>query len=491
MDASPDVGTPLAAGSLLVAGSALSAYAVTSDAFVVYTNDSTGVAAAISLAGGTSQQIATGTPGHVGIGHLISLLGAPSDTAGVAVLTDTLVPDGGIDNLPFTTWTNAGGAQTWWGPGVPAYSTMQGSSDGTRVSWFELDATGKTGSLKVSSSTFGQPYTVASGVTVPPYPVVGFGGVTGKDLIVALQTGVLEAYDTSAGMAKPITSNLSTPVYVGTIVLDPTGMHVAYVDSAGSLWIATAPSYTPVLVSSAANLQTYPIFSPDGATIYFYDSTGTVYRSPVSNPAAVTVTSGATQGVNTTSPDGMWLLAATAYASNPFPEEDVQLVSSQATGATLTAVDAIPHAFYSNFTADSSHVVEAMSPATVSGETGGIPLMPQSTLISYEIASKATSPAISTTLFAYPMPTKGTVVVFYDNPRTTSTAGQLLCDLRSVDVGTTAPKSTLIQADVECGSRTGLGTLPSNPLLSVDNKTVVYSYQGTADRAGIYAYTLP
>jgi len=493
-DASPDAGDgapPLAAGALLVAGASLTPYLVTSTGYVAYTNDATGIASAVALTGGAPQQIAAGTAGHVAIVPLFSnpFPNAPVNAASVAVLTDTLVADGGVPNLPFTTWSLASGAQTWWGPGV--LSELAGSADGSRVAWLMLDGAGTTGSLYVSSSTFQQADTVATGLSAASDPPVAFGGVNGTDLIVGLPSGVLEAYDTSTGTAKPISSNLSAPVQLGTFQVDPTGMHVAFLDATGSLRVATAPGYSPVLVSSAANLQPFPVFSPDGATLYFYDSSGTIYRSPVPVPGAVTVATGATQGIDAVSPDGNWLLASTAYASNPFGEFDVQLVSSQATAGTLTPVDSQPRAFEQSFTTDATHVLEYASPSTVSGEPTGIPYAPQTTLFSYDIATKVTSSAISTSVVAAGNSATGSLVVFYDNPRPGGTSSTLLCDLRFVDVSAASPMSSLIQTDVVCGALLNRGHPASIPRTSSDGKTVVYGYQGTAYQPGIYAYTLP
>jgi hypothetical protein len=484
----PDGGPALGAGSLLVAGTALSAWVVTSDGYVAYADDTTGVASAVPLTGGTSQQIAAGKPGATAIARLGSPL-TGGNTKGVAVLTNTAVADGGIPNLPFTTWTSSGGAQSWWGPGTRTYD-LAGASDGSHVSWFKLDSTGTKGSLDVSSSAFQQVYTVATGIAAPPYPPLAFGGVNGTDLIVLLPSQVLEAYDTTTGTAKTISSTVS-PEVLGQFVLDPTGMHVAFLDGSGSLWVATAPGYSPVLVSSAANLQAFPFFSPDGATLYFNDSAGTIYRSPVPAPSSTTITTGATLGIDAVSPDGNWLLASTTYASNAFPEQDVRIVASQASGATLTAVDAQPRVFEEVFTADSSHVLEATSPMTVAGMSGGLPLAPETTLLSYDIAFKVLSAPITTSMLLSAIPATGSQAVFFDNPRAGSAPGALVCDLRLVDVGKPSPTSTLIQAGVVCGSRVGLGQLPAGPLLSADGKTVVYAYQGTAYRPGVYAYALP
>ena len=485
-----DGAPPLAAGSLLVEGATLSAYVVTSDGYVAYTNDATGVASAVVLTGGAPQQMATGTAGHMEIARLQSILAPsiPINTAGVAVFTDTIVADGGVANLPFTTWTNTGGSQTWWGPGTTTLD-LAGSRNGSRVSWFQLGSSAGHGTLDVSSSTFQQAYTVAN--NLPNHPGVAFGGVNDTDLIVALPTGVLEAYDTSTGTAKTISSNLPTPVGAQSFLLDSTAMHVAYVDAAGSFWVATAPAYTPTLVSSVAGIQQFPLFSPDGATLYFNDTSGNIYRSPVPIPGTVTVASGALQGLNAVSPDGNWLLASNAYASNPFPEQDVLVISAQATGGTLTAVDSMPHAWQQGFTADSTHVLVGANPSTVSGETGGLPNAPQTTLLAYDIASHTLSSSLSTSMLSTAVAATGTLAVFHDNPRTGSAPGTLLCDLRSVDVGVSSPVSKLIQSDVECGSHLGVGGLPFVPILSADAKTVVYSYQGTAFRPGVYAYMLP
>jgi hypothetical protein len=473
-----------------VAGGALSAFAVTKDGYVAYTNDTTGVASAIALAGGAPSQIAAGTPGAVTIVGLASnrLSSAPSQPTGVAVITDTIVADGGVPNLPFATWTSSGGAQTWWGPGTLSLD-LCGSADGSHVSWTGLDSTGKIGTLDVSSSTFQQAYTVATGFTAPPYPFLAFGGMGGTDLIVGLATGVLEAFDTTKGTAKTISSNAA--VGLGNVMVDPSGMHVAFLDGTGSLWVATAPAYTPALVSAVPNIEPLPTFSPDGATLYFSDSSGTVYRCPVPIPSAATVTTGAAQGINLVSPDGKWLLASAAYASNPFPEYDTQLISSQATGGTFTVVDSQPRVFKQWFTSDSSHVLEAANPSNVTGETGGIPLAPQTTLLSYDIAARTMSAPITTSMLWGGNSATGTIVVFYDNPRPGSAPGRLLCDLRLVDVGVAAPSSVLVQADVACGTHSGVGAFPFVPLLSADGKTVVYAYQGTAYRPGIYAYALP
>ncbi len=468
-----DGALPLGAGSLLVAGDGLSAFIVTKDGYVAYASDTTGVASAVALAGGAPNQIAAGTAGAVTITGLAPnrYSDFPSHPAGVAVFTNTGVADGGVPNLPFTTWTAASGAQTWWGPGT--LSTEIGRrTDGSHVSWVSRDTTGK-GTLDVSSSTFQQAYTVATGFTAPPYPALAFGGAGGTDLIVGLATSVLEAFDTTMGTAKTISSN--APEGLGNVVVDPSGMHVAFLDGAGSLWVATAPAYVPVLVSSVANIEPFPLFSADGATLYFSDMSGAVYRSPVPIPGAVTVTTGATQGISQVSPDGNWLLVNSAYASNPFTESDVQLISSQATGGTSTVVDAQPRAFQQWFTADSTHVLEAANPSTVTGESGGIPLVPQTTLLSYDIATKAMAPSITTTMLGTGNSATGTLVVFFDNPRLGSAPGRLLCDLRLVDVGVASPASSLIQADIECGSRFGVGQLPIAPLLSADAKTVVYA----------------
>jgi hypothetical protein len=484
-----DGALPLGAGSLLVAGGQLTPYVVTQDGYVAYANDGTGFAYAVAVAGGAPAQVASGTPGAVAMTGLfpnrLSYSGSPA--GGVAVFTDTVVPDGGVPNLPLTTWTASGGAQSWWGP-ASLSSDIGGSADGSHVSWSSLDSTGRV-SLYVSSSTPQQSYTVENGVAASSYPYTMFGGVGGTDLIVGLASGGLDAFDSTKGTSKTISSTAQGSV--GTFMVDPTGVHVAFLDGSSAMWVATAPTYSAVEISSVATFQSFPVFSPDGSTLYFVDTNGVVYRSPVASPSVATIATGALYGFNAVSPDGKWLLVSKLYASNPFPEYDVQLVSAQATGATLTAVDTQARAFEQTFTTDSSHVLEAASPSTVTGESGGSPLVPQTTLLSYDITTKAVAPPISTTMLGVPNPATGTLVVFFDNPRVGSVAGRLLCDLRLVDVSGTSPVSSLVQPDVECGSRLGVGAVPSAPLLSADRTTVVYSYQGTAYRAGIYAYALP
>jgi hypothetical protein len=485
-----DGAAPLAAGSLLVPGSTLTVHVVTGDGFVAYLDDSSGVASAVSLSSHTVQSIATGTAGHTQIGRLDSVVADVNtlSSAGVVVFTDTLVPDGGSPDVPFTTWSSTGGAQNGWGPGLVSL-TVQGSNDGSRVSW--VNRSGTTGTLEVSSSTPGQPYTVASGLTVP-YAVTAFGGTAGTDLIVELSTGVLEAFDTANGtVAKTISSQAATPPQLGNFVLDASQTRVAYLDANSNMWLAAAPAYTPQQVSALGNLQAFPLFSPDGSTLFFNDANGVIYRSPVTTPAAVTVAPGAPGGVYSVSPDGQWLLASANSASSPFIANDVQIVSSLATNGTLVAVDANPNAFETDFTADSTHVYEAINATSVTGESGGFPNAPQVTLVGYDIATRTTTASISSSVLWSPVAATGSLLVFYDNPRTTSTPGHLLCDLRDVDLSAASPTSKLLQADVQCGGRSGFALEPIVPTLTADRRAVVYAYQGTAFQPGIYAYTLP
>jgi hypothetical protein len=86
-----------------------------------------------------------------------------------------------------------------------------------------------------------------------------------------------------------------------------------------------------------------------------------------------------------------------------------------------------------------------------------------------ELATKTTSAAISASVLAAGSAT-GSLVVFYDNPRTGGSTGTL---------------------HVVCGAMLNRGHPPAIPRTSADGNTVVYGYQGTAYRAGIYAYTLP
>ncbi len=202
--------------------------------------------------------------------------------------------------------------------------------------------------------------------------------------------------------------------YLSNFVLDASQTHVAYLDSNSNLWLATAPSYTPQQVSALGNLQAFPVFSPDGSTL-----------------------------------------------------------------------------FEADFTADSTHVFEALNAASVTGESGRLPNAPQVTLVGYDIATRTTTASISNSVLWSPAAATGSLLVFYDNPRTTSTPGQLLCDLRDVDLRAASPTSKLLQADVQCGGKTGFALEPIVPTLTADGRTVVYACQGTAFQPGIYASTLP
>lgn len=489
-DAGPDgteSGAPLGAGTLLVPGDAVAPWVITSDGLVVYANDATGVAAAVPATGGASVQIAAGTPGQVAIKALHPNLLASAGYgggAGAIVVTNTLVPDGGVPDVPFTTWSLAGGSHAYSGA---RNTSLTGSKDGAHFTWVSLDAATRKGTFDLTTST--GTLALATGFTAPPYPLPFFGGTGGLDLIVGFASGVLEAVNAATGVTTNI--SMSAQTNAGSVVVDPTGAHVAYFDSSGALWVATAPTYASVQVGTSNNLQSFPYFSPDGSTLYFADANGVIYRSPVSGPNPVTVVSGAAGGIYNISPDGSWLLTTTTNATNPYNETDMQIVSAQASGGTLATIDATARVWSNWFSSDSSHILEASNPATPTGETGGFPNVPVCTLTSYDIASHTMSAAITTTLLGSVMPAAGTVSVFYDNPQPATVAGRFVCDLRSVDVAATSPTATVIQSGVQCGAREGVAVFPAAPLLGPDGKTIAYGLQGTTAQPGIYVYKLP
>jgi hypothetical protein len=337
-DASADVSidaTPPVGGQL-VAGSSLSVRGITSDGYVVYSDDAALTLSAIPLNGGAPQSI-----GALGSKFWVTI-------AGQVVFAWSNVNGSNVGAL--TTWSSANGAHAVSSAsfGIDAAS----SPDGKHILYLDnVDAQGQVGDVYVAGSDGTGPTRLLTAQSLPGcFPQLGFAG----SFVLASHCDVPRGPGPSS-----IISSFASPAWA----------RIDLMGSAANYW-SVDPAATKVLVSTSGGVLVVPIggggamtIDPEGfmgqlmgggRTAIYSTVSHALRRSPVSAPSPMMLAPDF-GGFYALSPDESWLLFFEMFGSTG---ADVYMTSPQAPG-TPVALWTTPTGTVAGdaFTADSSHAL--------------------------------------------------------------------------------------------------------------------------------------
>lgn len=286
-DTTPPVTPPV--GEQLLVGGAITLRGMTSDGWIVYSDNDTLTLHATSIAGGEPREIvALGNDFAISVWGKVVFAWPSKSKAAVA---------------PLTVWTADGGAhavsQASLAPWVAA------SMDGSTIVYLDgVDAAGQTGRLVAAGGDGSNPHVLLEGLTGLGKDgcraLLGFagsyvlaahcgGGATGAT-ITSFELPSWKRTDLASGAANEWSTD-----HLGTIVLTATSAGTVVVPIGGGAPVTIDPSgSTGVLVAN-------------GESAIYGASTNELRRSPVGSPSPMTLVGGA-GGLYGVSPDEGYVL---------------------------------------------------------------------------------------------------------------------------------------------------------------------------------------
>jgi hypothetical protein len=452
-NAGPEAGNTFAdaappEGGMLVAGDSLSVRQVTSDGYVVYSNDSSSTLYAVPLAGGSSVHIAP-------LGSDFWVTGA-----GPLVFAWSAVDATNVGTL--YAWSSSAGAHVVSSASLGLLASA--SSDGSRILYIDhVDAAGGTGDVYVAASDgTGAVQLLAAQQFAGCLPQLGFAGAY----------AVISHCDVPRGAG---------PSSVISSFLPPSWARVDLASAAENLWSADTAA-TRVLVSTGDGVESVPIgggqpLSIDatgflgqlingGATAIYSTTSHALRRSPVLSPSPMTLvpTFGGFYGV---SPDESSVMFFQDFGQTG---AGVYLASATAPSVPVTLWSPLTATLIGDgFTADSSHTLYSTGVSSKSGV---------GTLTTALVSSGATSVLGQDAWSDYA--TTGAKVVFVDNYVATGGLRFGRGDIESTDLSVGTPPTRLV-----AGADAVMALSPAKDL-------VVYSWSAQPGaNAGIFTVRVP
>jgi hypothetical protein len=353
-------------GTQLAASPTLQIDGVTTDGYAIYSDTAAMTVSAVPLAGGAPLRI-----GPIDATNSVFVSGK------VVFFEPAMTQGNGITTSTLAAWTASGGAASISTSAVQippgsasGYAAV--SQDGSRILFMETPD-GITATLTlatVDGKTKTPLVTNLDVISTGCAPYVLFAGSNAVASFCIISTTSADAGSSSdggddgGGGGAPPMLTLSTftgPTYAQNVLT--TAPQLAFgVDSAGAR----------VLVYQPSGLVVYPIaggagtlidatgvgafFTKDGANVIYTSTAPALKRSPVANPAPVTLAPGLA-GLLALSPDESWVLAYKSIGNNG-ATYDVSLASALTPG-TPTALAATPTAeiFGDAFTTDSKYAM--------------------------------------------------------------------------------------------------------------------------------------
>jgi hypothetical protein len=344
--------TPPPQPTLLVSGSSIDLWGITTDGFVIYREG--GTLSAVALQGGSPIAI-TSDP-----------LFERVDVRGPGVLYWTNDHDSSTV-ATLHAWTKAAGAHTIASSVPLVYATTADvSPDGTKVGFFAVDAQGAW-SVATSAIDGGQRATVSTPGIAAPQNVGAFriefapNGTLLASYVLAPTTdgGPVDVgltYLTPLGASRSLEGGI-----LGSFARDAAGAHVFWVDPSGNASVVTVADGTTTAVDTGvATIGTRTndaaVFDPSGANVYYLTQSGALRGALVANPVPRTLVATATDVVSV-APDQSRVLFHAAVGTTWFMRS--------IPGSGGATADVAEHILVAAFTADSSRVVFLTNP----GET--------------------------------------------------------------------------------------------------------------------------
>jgi hypothetical protein len=434
-------------GTLLVPGSALVLNGVTSDDYVIYTDESSATANAVyalSLTAG-SKPISIGSADandDVYVVGKIVFIGTSSDKNGVGAAS---------------VWTSGATAaaslstSTFVEPPVAAVS-----ADGTKIAFLDaVDETANTAAIAVAGADGTGEATLVPTLDLSDvcFPELDYAGA----YVVAAYCLVGDAGAPDSGEPDG-----GTNPYIGNVTsfAGPTAWTATSIATSAQTVFARDNGATKVAINGTTGTVVFPIaggtgvpidatgeigaftFSPgiftkDGSHLLYTTNAQALERAATTAPASPLqlAAPGKFADIFNLSPDENWTIGS-LNADSQGSEVDLYLSSATTAGAPVT-LSGTPTASFGNapFTADSSHVL------FMAGVNGGL-----GTLTAVAVTGAGTPTTLGTNA-ALNIPTSAAKVVFNSNYG--GAGGQTnAADLQAVDTSTTAAPTVLVtQAD--------------------------------------------
>jgi hypothetical protein len=484
-EGSGDTGTSCTAtvmptGKQLLASATVTVQGVTSDGQVIYYDGGTQKLNAVPAAGGTPAVIGTWDKSQ-------SLIFTSNKVAlywnGA---TQTTSPHGQLG-----IWTAAGGQHTL---GTASFFSSIGygyvdvSADGSLVIYTD-NVTTANADIFVAGSDGSNPTKLVSAASVGANcrPIVRFAGnvavvsyCTGQPDASSTLTANVEAYSGAPTWQTKQTFASGDGFYgfsLGPIAAGDggvSGYNVGFLTTAGE-YVEAIGGTTPTLIDAkGAGGGT---FMHNGTDIIYFETDGSVWRSPIAAPAPLELAKGPFVGTLALSSDDKWLELFSRQDSTTFWTDMYLVTTTPADGGnTPTTLTSTPTGanFGDAFTADNTHVL-FLPDVLMSGSAGYVGAYDTYTLP----PPMGTMPTTIAQNVWEEFATTGAKTLYNDNYA--SNAGFAgAADIEAVDLAGTAMPTTLVsQAD-------------ANFFVTADKSTIVYSWSACPGaKDGIYTVAAP
>lgn len=434
-------------GKQLLVGGALTLRGMTSDGWVVYTDNATLTLHAAPIAGGAARDI-------VALGNSFAI-----SVWGKTVFAWSNKNDASVGAL--TIWSSEAGPHAVSKASLAPW--VAASMDGKNVLFTDhVDATGQKGDLVATGPSGENAKVIQSGLTGLNndgcHALLGFAG---NYAIAASCTGGAKRATMSSFAMPAFTrtelvtdaSNDWTTDAAGTMLLTATGAGTVVVPLAGG---------TPTVIDAAGGTG---VFADDKTVLY--GASDSLRRSDVKAPAPTTLVSGGVGGLYGVSPDGKYVIY---YKNMDYTHlvSDMYLTSATTAGAPMTLSSTQTAGVFGNaFTTDASHLLYSTE---VNSE------MQTSTLNALTLGTDKSAVLAKDVWVTWAG--TGSKVVFSDHYAWTGDRGH--ADVRVVDTAKGGEPILIVnQADAEI-------------MLSPGLDQIVYTWSlEDSPRAGLYVATIP
>jgi hypothetical protein len=448
-DAGPVTPVTPPVGKQLLVGGALTLRDMTSDGWIVYSDNATLTLHAAPIAGGSPRDIVSlGDSFAVSVWGKVVFAWSHKNAAGVGSLT---------------VWTSAGEPRAVSSASLAPW--VAATTDGTAILYLDnVDAPGQNGDLVAAAGDGSSPEVILPALTGLSNDgcraLLGFAG--SNALAAHCAGGATEATISSFAMPGWKRADLATHAAEDWST-DPAGTMLLTATSAGTILVPIRGG-APTIIDPLGGTG---VLVANGQSAIYGTSTNALRRSAVISPSPTTLVPSGVGGLYSVSPDEKFVL----FYDKLDPVHlvsDMFLSSATTPGAPLTlSATETAGVFGDPFTSDSSHVLYFTEVDTTS-QIGTL-----NTLALGDRAPKVVSRDASVVWAA-----TGAKIVFSDHYAWTGSRGH--ADVRTVDTSKSAPPRLIVnQADSEI-------------FLSPALDQVVYTWSlDDGPRAGIYVATIP
>lgn len=435
-------------GKQLLVGGALTLRGMTSDGWVVYSDNATLTLHAAPIAGGAARDIvALGNSFAISIWGKVVFAWSNKNDAAVGALT---------------VWTSDGGAHAVSKASLAPW--VAASMDGKNIQYLDgVDASGQKGNLVLAGGDGSNPKVILQGLTGLSNDgcraLMGFAGsyAIAAHCTAGAKRATISSFAISSGTQTELVSDAEndwTTDLAGTKVLTAT--------SGGTVVIPVAGGAVTIIDPAGGT----GVFADDDSVIYGAGS-GSLRRSAVSSPAPTTLVPSGVGGLYGVSPDGQYVIY---YNKMDYTHlvSDMYLSSAIMPGAPMTLSSTQTAGVFGNaFTSDASHLLYSTE---VNSE------QQTSTLNALALGTDKSSVLAKNVWVTWAA--KGSKVVYSDNYAWTGDRGH--ADVRVVDPAKGGEPVLIVnQADAEI-------------MLSPGLDQIVYTWSlEDSPRAGLYVANIP